>query len=161
MWFRDDTPAEDAKSAVQEMFFNLFGGPLGSGIQQIASAFDDFNNGQWERGVEKMLPAFFRGAMKSYRLNTEGLKTTKGDEVMNAEYYTTGKLIAQSMGFEPTEVAKFVADSRGQILTNSVRVFTHRILRDLLLQDNVKQISHGLYIAKDVCIVNDLKTTES
>jgi hypothetical protein len=106
LWFRDDTPAEDAKSAVQEMFFNLFGGPLGSGIQQIASAFDDFNNGQWERGVEKMLPAFFRGAMKSYRLNTEGLKTTKGDEVMNAEYYTTGKLIAQSMGFEPTEVAE-------------------------------------------------------
>jgi hypothetical protein len=106
LWFRDDTPAEDAKSAVQEMFFNLFGGPLGSGIQQIASAFDDFNNGQWERGVEKMLPAFFRGAMKSYRLNTEGLKTTKGDEVMNAEYYTTGKLIAQSMGFEPTKVAE-------------------------------------------------------
>ena len=106
LWFRDDTPAEDAKSAVQEMFFNLFGGPLGSGVQQIASAFDDFNNGQWERGVEKMLPAFFRGAMKSYRLNTEGLKTTKGDEVMNAEYYTTGKLIAQSMGFEPTEVAE-------------------------------------------------------
>jgi len=63
--------------------------------------------------------------------------------------------------FEPTEVAKFVADSRGQILTNSVRVFTHRILRDLLLQDNVKQIAHGLYIAKDVCVVNDLKTTES
>ena len=63
--------------------------------------------------------------------------------------------------FEPTEVAKFVADSRGQILTNSVRVFTHRILRDLLLQNSFKQISHGLYIAKDVCVVNDLKTTES
>lgn len=105
LWFRDDTPSDDAKSAVQEMFFNLFGGPLGSGIQQVASGWDDFNNGQWERGIEKWLPAFFRGAMKSYRLNTEGLKTTKGDEVMNSEYYTTGRLVAQSMGFEPTEVA--------------------------------------------------------
>ena len=105
LWFRDDTPSDDAKSAVQEMFFNLFGGPLGSGIQQVASGWDDFNNGQWERGIEKWLPAFFRGAMKSYRLNTEGLKTTKGDEVKNSEYYTTGRLVAQAMGFEPTEVA--------------------------------------------------------
>lgn len=106
LWFRDDTPSDDAKSAVQDMFFNLFGGPLGSGVEQVASGFDDLNSGQWERGVEKLLPAFFRGSMKAYRLNTEGLKTTKGDEVMNAEYYTTGRLIAQAMGFEPTEVAE-------------------------------------------------------
>lgn len=106
LWFRDDTPSDDAKSAVQDMFFNLFGGPLGSGVQQVASGIDDWNNGQWERALEKFLPAFFRGAMKAYRLNTEGLKTTKGDEVMNAEYYTTGRLAAQAMGFEPTEVAE-------------------------------------------------------
>ena len=105
LWFRDDTPSNDSKSAVQEMFFNLFGGPLGSGVQQVASGWDDFNNGQWERGLEKWLPAFFRGAMKAYRMNTEGLKTTKGDEVKNSEYYTTGRLVAQAMGFEPTEVA--------------------------------------------------------
>lgn len=106
LWFRDDTPANDAKSAVQEMFFNLFGGPLGSGVVQIASGFEDINNGQLERGIEKLLPAFFRGSMKAYRLSVEGLKTTKGDEVMNAEYYTTGRLIAQAMGFDTAEVAE-------------------------------------------------------
>lgn len=106
LWFRDDIQSDDAKGAVQEMAFNLFGGPLGSGMEQFASGIDDINKGQWERGIEKLLPAFFRGAMKAYRVNVEGLKTTKGDEIMNAEYYTTGRLVAQAMGFEPTEVAE-------------------------------------------------------
>jgi len=63
--------------------------------------------------------------------------------------------------FEPTEVAKFVSDSRGQLMTNSVRVFTHRILRDLLLQQNVKQIAHGLYVAQAENAANNCESTES
>jgi hypothetical protein len=40
------------------------------------------------------------------RLKSEGATTTKGDELMNPEFYTTGKLLAQSLGFGSTEVAQ-------------------------------------------------------
>lgn len=52
----------------------------------------------------------------------------------------------EESSFEPSSVAEFVAESRGQALTKSVRVFTHRIIKDLVLENQVKQISHGLYI---------------
>lgn len=51
----------------------------------------------------------------------------------------------EGASFEPVEVAKFVADVRGQALTSSVRVFTHRVLKDMVLQNHIMQISHGLY----------------
>lgn len=50
-----------------------------------------------------------------------------------------------STTFEFTELAKFVSDKRDQAMTNSMRVFTHRVLRDLLMQNQVKQVAHGLY----------------
>jgi hypothetical protein len=74
--------------------------------QQIASAFDDFNNGQFNRGVEKILPAFFRGGAKAIRQATEGEQTRQGAEVRDAEWYTTGKLLGTSLGFQSTEVAE-------------------------------------------------------
>ena len=40
------------------------------------------------------------------RLKEEGATTTKGDELMNPEFYTTGKLLAQTLGFGSTEVAQ-------------------------------------------------------
>jgi hypothetical protein len=106
LWFRDDTPAETSKAAFQEMAFNSITGPFGSMGQQIASAFDDFNNGQFNRGGEKLLPAFFRGGAKALRVGTEGEQTRQGAEIRNAEWYTTGKLIGLSLGFQSTEVAE-------------------------------------------------------
>lgn len=106
LWFRDDAPAEDSKAAFTQFIFNFVTGPFGSMGQQIASAFDDFNNGQFNRGVEKLLPAFFRGGAKAIRVATEGEQTRQGAEIRNAEWYTTGKLLGLSLGFQSTEVAE-------------------------------------------------------
>jgi hypothetical protein len=73
---------------------------------QIAAAFDDFNNGEFNRGVEKLLPAFVRGTAATARLATEGATTTRDAEIKNAEFYTAGKLLGQSLGFQSTEVAE-------------------------------------------------------
>jgi hypothetical protein len=106
LWFRDDVPAEDSKAAFTQFIFNFVTGPFGSMGQQIASAFDDFNNGQFNRGVEKMLPAFFRGGAKALRLSEEGEKNRQGDKIRSAEWYTTGKLLGTALGFQSTEVAE-------------------------------------------------------
>jgi hypothetical protein len=83
-----------------------FTGPIGSVGANIAGAFDDFNNGQINRGFEKLAPAWLRGGLASYRLSQEGATTTKGDEIKAAEFYTTGKLAAQALGFGNTQVAQ-------------------------------------------------------
>jgi hypothetical protein len=105
LWFRDDTPGNTSREAFQNFVFG-FTGPIGSIGSNIAGAFDDFNNGQINRGFEKLSPAWLRGSLTAYRLGKEGATTTKGDEIKNAEFYTTGKLAAQALGFGNTEVAQ-------------------------------------------------------
>jgi hypothetical protein len=105
LWFRSDAPAETSREAFQNFVFS-FTGPIGSVGSNIAGAFDDFNNGQLNRGFEKLSPAWLKGGLTAMRLKEEGATTTKGDEIMNPEFYTTGKLLAQTLGFGSTEVAQ-------------------------------------------------------
>jgi hypothetical protein len=106
LWFRDDQPAETSKEAFQQFVFSTLTGPFGSMGEQIMGAFDEFNNGQITRGIEKFLPAFFRGIPKAFRQAEEGEQSRKGAEVKNEADYTAGKLLATTLGFQSTEVAE-------------------------------------------------------
>ena len=106
LWFRDDQPAETSKEAWQQFVFNTLTGPFGAMGEQIFAGFDEFNNGQFNRALEKWLPAFFRGIPKAFRQEEEGEKTRQGAEVRNAEWYTTGKLLGTALGFQSTEIAE-------------------------------------------------------
>jgi hypothetical protein len=105
LWFPDTVPSDTAKEAWQNFLLG-FAGPFGSMAEQAISSIDEFNNGNFNKGVEKLLPAFLRGLMTSNRLREEGLTTSTGDVVKPAEWYTTGKLLGQSLGFQSTEVAE-------------------------------------------------------
>jgi len=105
LWFRSDAPAETSREAFQNFVFS-FTGPIGSVGANFAGAFDDFNRGDINRGFEKLSPAWMKGGLTAIRLKSEGATTTKGDEIMNPEFYTTGKLLAQTLGFGSTEVAQ-------------------------------------------------------
>jgi hypothetical protein len=105
MWFRSDKPAETSREAYEQFLLSL-GGPLVSLGGNMLASLDDFENGRLLRGFEKIVPAFVKGSFTAIRLGTEGATTTKGDELMDAEFYTTGKLFAQALGFASTEVAQ-------------------------------------------------------
>jgi len=105
LWFRSDAPAETSRQAFINFAFS-WTGPIGSVGANFAGAYDDWNNGQVSRAFEKLSPAWLRGGLTSMRLKSEGATTTKGDELMNPEFYTTGKLLAQTLGFGSTEVAQ-------------------------------------------------------
>ena len=105
MWFRDKPPAETAEQAFKDFVFSMLG-PFGSAGEQFIGAYTEFNNGQVIRGVEKMLPAFFRGVPKAFRQEEEGETTRKGNEVMDAEDYTFGRLLGTTLGFQSTDVAE-------------------------------------------------------
>jgi hypothetical protein len=106
LWFRNDTPAATSKDAFVQQAYDTTFGPLGGMVTQIISSFDDFNNGDFNKGVEKLLPAFFRGAAKSIRLAEEGEKTRQGVTMREVEDYSTGKLVGQALGFKSTETAE-------------------------------------------------------
>jgi hypothetical protein len=106
LFFAHDTPAKTSKAAFQDMLIKSAFGPLGGLGLQFASAFDDFNTGHGDRGLEKMLPAFFRGPVVAARLRAEGALTREGAEMKSAEFFTTGKLLAQTLGFASTTVAE-------------------------------------------------------
>ena len=105
LFFTEDAPAESSKAAFQQMLVGLTG-PFGGMVEQGFAAFDDFNKGHINRGVEKILPAFLRGSATSYRLHSEGLQTRQGDEIRSPEWYTTAKLVGQAAGFQSTETAE-------------------------------------------------------
>jgi hypothetical protein len=106
LWFRDNLRSDTYEGAFQEFFFKYASGPFGGMISQIGSAFDEFEAGRYNRGFEKMLPAFFRGAAKAVRVEDEGERTKQGNIIKAAEWYTTGKLIGMAGGFQSTEVAE-------------------------------------------------------
>jgi len=106
MWFQDSVPSKDLKSGFQQMAFNGIFGPLGSMGEQVMSGIDDINKGNFSRGMEKFAPAFFRGSLKAARLSEEGESTAGGFKLKEAEWYTTGKILAQTLNFSSTEVAE-------------------------------------------------------
>jgi hypothetical protein len=65
------------------------------------------NAGDFNRGFEKLAPAFFRGPLKAFRLAREGSVTpSQRNEILDAEFYTIGKLLGQSLNFQSTTEAE-------------------------------------------------------
>jgi hypothetical protein len=106
MWFRDDNPSETNRAAFEALALKLLG-PFGSFGTQFAGALDDFEKGDLDRGVEKLVPAFFRGTFAGLRLSEEGSQTAaQNAQLLDPEFYTTGKLLVRGFGFASTTEAE-------------------------------------------------------
>jgi hypothetical protein len=106
MWFRDDNPSETNRAAFEALALELLG-PFGSFGTQIAGAIDDFEKGDLDRGVEKSVPAFFRGTFAGLRLSEEGSQTAAlNAQLLDPDFYTTGKLLVRGFGFASTTEAE-------------------------------------------------------
>jgi hypothetical protein len=110
------SPTGSAKDKVAEAAFEEMAGPFGGLVSQALGGYDDLRKGDVVRGMEKILPGFFKGTAQAFRYSKEGFKTAAGEEIMEPEYYTTGKLMAQALGFGSAEVnavqkANFLAKS--------------------------------------------------
>lgn len=106
LWFAQDSQADTTMGKVQELFFNTVLGPAGGLVRNAMTASDYMQKGDGARAAEYVVPAFIRGALTANRLGNEGLVTKSGIEVMPPEFYTFGKLLAQTGGFGSTEAFK-------------------------------------------------------
>jgi hypothetical protein len=107
MFFRDEQPADNVADAVQNLLMSTGMGASGSMVKQVSQGIDFMLKGDGQRAAEKLMPYnFLRQPLIARRLQEEGYVTPKGVELKPNEFYTTGKLFFQNLGFGSTEVGE-------------------------------------------------------
>lgn len=77
-------------------------GPVaGIGIN-VLKGLQDISRGQYERGLESMMPAALRGPIKSMRYQTEGVQDKTG--IVIKDEVSAAGVAGQFLGFSPSEV---------------------------------------------------------
>jgi len=88
--------------SVEEFFGYYLGGPALSVGKRIGRGITDWQEGNFERAAENMLPAGMSNMYKAVeRYSREGIRTRKGDPIYDD--ITNGELVAQFFGFAPSE----------------------------------------------------------
>ena len=104
-WFRSAPEGKDWK----ETAFNIAEANLGPSVSaggSFISGAQDLWNGKVRRGLEKMVPAFFKGSITASRFADEGAQTRNRDVILKANEISGLNLAAQVLGFTPTRLAQ-------------------------------------------------------
>jgi len=96
------SPEDNVKSALYDTAL----GPLGGLLSMGGTAYKDFSNGDWYRGMEALMPNFIKGIVTAGRYSMEGYRTRTDDEVAGREWFTAGRLVGQGLGFRPIEMTE-------------------------------------------------------
>jgi hypothetical protein len=140
MWWREAKPGKTYVETAQNIILSNLGPGVSTGFNMVG-AIDDFSNGKIQRGLEKIVPAFFRGSLVATRLGTEGAETKGGDKLLKQEEISTMNLIAAATGFQPTRLARIqernFAMQKEIVEAASKRTKVLRRLNELALDDKV------------------------
>jgi hypothetical protein len=105
MWWRAPQPGKNWMESAQNIILANLGPGVSTGVNMIG-AIDDFNSGRIVRGLEKTVPAFFRGSLTAYRIGTEGAESKRGDDMLKPSEISDANLVAQVLGFPPTRLTR-------------------------------------------------------
>lgn len=103
LWFRgDDRDNKSADQAWIDIVSELLGAPGGLAKNALRGAYD-ISSGNYERGIEKMLPASLKNIAKAWRYGTQGVQDKNGNPIV--ENVPVRDMIKQALGFTPAEIA--------------------------------------------------------
>ena len=105
MWWREAKPGKTYLESAQNIILANLGPGVSTGINMIG-AVDDFSNGKIQRGLEKLVPAFFRGSFVAARLSEEGAETKGGDKMLKRNEINDLNLVAATLGYQSTRIAR-------------------------------------------------------
>jgi hypothetical protein len=134
MVWRDD-PKRLAEVGYASYFIeHLFGPSFTTGKAIVEDGPKMIANGQWERGLEKMLPSFIKNPMKALRFATEGAKNPNGMPLVDdVDGYNQ---FMQFFGFTPRNVSEAYIEGG----------FTKQV--DIKLKNRRDGLLDALYLAK-------------
>ena len=125
---------EDQVAATQQFLVEM-AGPMGGLAMNIGQGIEAFKNGQVYRGIEKMVPAPLRDAMETYRYNTEGVLTMKGDPILDE--VSSMQSFVNLIGFAPVELARQYEENAAiKAVESKANMERKRILNKFALATN-------------------------
>jgi hypothetical protein len=105
LWGRDSKETKTSRESAIAFMVDHFGGPTASLMLGFADAYDAFAMGDYQKMLEKMLPAAVRNIVVANKYADEGMKTARGSELVGKDDVKTGELIGQAIGFRPDILA--------------------------------------------------------
>jgi hypothetical protein len=105
IWFRDPKPGRTLAETVENFVVENLGPAVSVGGGAI-KAVEDLYNGKIQRGLEGLVPAFFKGSLVAYRLDTEGAETKGGDKLLKPAEINDLNLVAAVAGFQASRIAR-------------------------------------------------------
>jgi hypothetical protein len=105
LWGRDTKEAKTNREGMLAYVTDKMGPSVSLGLS-VADAFDAFAVGDDVKAWDKLSPAAIRNIRYAMRLADEGIKDSKGNEVVPPDDISTGRFLAQAIGFRPAEVAR-------------------------------------------------------
>ena len=101
IWREQKGDKADASAVAQ--FIETLGGAPVSIVSSILRGKDLIAEGQWERGIEAVLPISLRNVLKGGRYYVEGANTLRGDAVGDVN---GANAVMQVLGFAPADLMK-------------------------------------------------------
>jgi len=98
LWMRDTKESKTVREGAMALALEK-AGPSANMFLSWAEAYEAFSQGDYNKGVQRALPAGFRNFKTAYDLWKEGAKDNKGVEILSRDAFTTGQLIFQAIGF--------------------------------------------------------------
>jgi len=105
LWGRDSKETKTARDSAIAFMLDHFGGPTASMGLGFADAYDAYAMGDYQKMMERMLPAVARNLVVANKYADEGMKTGRGVELVGKDDVKTGELIGQAIGFRPDILA--------------------------------------------------------
>jgi hypothetical protein len=105
LWGRDSKETKTSRESAIAFMLDHFGGPTASLLLGFADAYDAYALGDYQKMLDRMLPAVARNLVVANRYADEGMKTGRGVELVGKDDVKTGEIIGQAIGFRPDILA--------------------------------------------------------
>lgn len=106
LWVRAPLKEKEGRDAVEQWMLTLLG-PIAGYAGQMGTAMQAFEDGQFARGVESMMPKFIAAPLKALRYETEGVRSWRGDDL--GVTLSNADIIGTAMGFQSTALSEMYA----------------------------------------------------
>jgi len=98
-----DIPKDE--DTYKDAIIRMAGPAIGGVGLDYAKALGFMNDGQYYKGLEKMMPKGFSNAIKAYRESTEGVTDKGGETTVGSKDIGIGATVATALGLRTTEVS--------------------------------------------------------
>lgn len=105
LWGRDSKETKTSRDSAIAFMLDHFGGPTASLLLGFADAYDAYAMGDYQKMMERMLPAVARNLVVANKYADEGMKTGRGVELVGKDDVKKGEIIGQAIGFRPDILA--------------------------------------------------------